>query len=465
MNALVRFGALRPDDFAVIAICLLVAAVFSAAETSLFALVDARVHELIDDAKRTKRRLRALLQLWVDKPDHVLTAIVLGKHAAHVGFAVAVFVRVDDLAEDVLKKPSWAALTSLGVVATIVVVELFARAISKHRAEVTAPLVFPLVLAVYVLSWPLVLLFTRLSRLFARLGGGSVTRTGPFVTERDIMEMIALGRRSGALDKTEGRMLTSIIELDDTLVRELMIPRADISSLSIGSSFEEVMAEVREQGHSRLPVYDGTIDDVKGFFHTKDLLAGDVDTATFRLRDHLRPVEFVPEVMKVGDLLRLFQRKKTHLAIVVDEFGGTAGLVALEDVLEEIVGPIHDEHDEEEAPLKKVSETRFVAEGRIALYDLGEALGVAFPDGGYETLGGFLIARCGRMPRKGDRVGYHGYSFVVAEADERKVSRIEIDKAGVGAEASGPQSTSQPPSDGVTDVISTDDDDDARSAP
>jgi len=443
MDALARLGTLRPDDLAIVMACLLVAAVFSAAETSLFALVDARVHELIDDARRTKRRLRALLQLWLDKPDHVLTAIVLGKHAAHIGFAVSVFVRVDDLAQDILHKPLWAALTSLGVVATIVVVELFARAVSKHRAEVTAPLVFPLVLVVYLLTWPLVLLFTRLSRLFTRLGGGNVSRSGPFVTERDVMEMIALGRRSGALDKTEGRMLTSIIELDETLVRELMIPRADISSLPIGATYEEVMVEVREQGHSRLPVFDGTIDDVKGFFHTKDLLAGDVGAATFRLREHLRPVEFVPELMKVAELLRLFQRKKTHLAIVV----GTAGLVALEDVLEQIVGPIHDEHDEEEAPLKKLSEIRFVAEGRIALYDLGEALGLTFPDGGYETLGGFLIARCGRMPRKGDRVGYHGYSFVVADADERKVSRIEIDKASAASESSGPNATSRPPDD------------------
>jgi putative hemolysin len=459
-----RLGALRPEDFVVIAVCLLVAAVFSAAETSLFALVDARVHDIINDARRSKRRLRSLLQLWLDKPDHVLTAIVLGKHAAHVGFAVAVFVRVDDLADEVLRKPLWATVTSLSIVATIVVVELFARAVSKHRAEVMAPLVFPLVLAVYVLTWPFVLLFTRLSRLFTKLGGGNVSRSGPFVTERDIMEMIALGRRSGALDKTEGRMLASIIELDDTLVRELMIPRSDISSLPIAASLDEVMAEVREKGHSRLPVFDGTIDDVKGFFHTKDLLTGGVDQRSFRLREHLRPVEFVPEVMKVGDLLRLFQRKKTHLAIVVDEFGGTAGLVALEDVLEEIVGPIHDEHDEEEAPLKKLSDTRFVAEGRIALYDLGEALGVTFPDGGYETLGGFLIARCGRMPRTGDRVGYHGYSFVVAEADERKVSRIEIDKASATVESAGPATTSQPPTDaGPAGTVTADADDDTTS--
>jgi CBS domain containing-hemolysin-like protein len=437
--------ALPLDDLLVFAAFLLAAAIFSAAETALFALADARVHDIIDDAQRRKRRWRSLLRLWLEKPDHVLTAIVLGKHIAHVGFAVSVFVGVDALANDLLKKPLWATVSSLGIVGAIVVVELVARALAKQKAQATAPLVFPFVLAIYAATWPLVLVFTRLSRLVSRLAGGNVTRSGPFVTERDIMEMIALGRRSGALDKTEGRMLTSIIELDDTLVRELMIPRADISSLPIGATFDEVMAEVREQGHSRLPVYDGTIDDVKGFFHTKDLLAGNVEARSFRLRDHLRPVEFVPELMRVGDLLRLFQRKKTHLAIVVDEFGGTAGIVALEDVLEEIVGPIHDEHDEEEAPFKKLGDTRYVAEGRVALYDLGEALGIAFPEGGYETLGGFLIARCGRMPRKGDRVSYHGHSFVVADADERKVSRIEIERVASTSETSGPHSPSTPP--------------------
>ncbi len=451
------------EDILVLVAFLLAAAIFSAAETALFALADARVHDIIDDAKRRKLRLRSLLRLWIEKPDHVLTAIVLGKHIAHIGFAVSLFVDVDAVANDLLKKPLWATLSSLGIVGAIVVVELIARALAKQKAQATAPLVFPFVLAIYVATWPLVLLFTRLSRLVSRLAGGNVTRSGPFVTERDIMEMIALGRRSGALDKTEGRMLASIIELDDTLVRELMIPRADISSLPIGATFDEVMAEVREQGHSRLPVYDGTIDDVKGFFHSKDLLAGDVDARAFRLRDHLRPVEFVPELMRVGDLLRLFQRKKTHLAIVVDEFGGTAGLVALEDVLEEIVGPIHDEHDEEEAPFKKVSEARFVAEGRVALYDLGEALGITFPDGGYETLGGFLIARCGRMPRKGDRVSYHGHSFVVADADERKVSRIEIERvASSSSETSGPHASSSTPPDATSGDGPVVDDEGAR---
>jgi CBS domain containing-hemolysin-like protein len=423
--------------------CLLLAAVFTAAETALFALVDARVHDIVKDAGERRQRARSLLRLWLERPDHVLTAILLGKHTAHVVLVLSAAIAIDDAKGDPLHSLPRAMLAVAVVVAVIVTVELFARAFAKTRAAFVAPTVFPVVVAAYVVTWPLVMVFTRLSRLFSRVAGGSVTRSGPFVTEQDIVEMIALGRRSGTIDKVEGRMLASIIELGDTLVKEVMVPRADISSLATTSSWDEVMAEVKEQGHSRVPIYDGTLDDINGFLHTKDLLTGDIDPKTFRLRDHLRPVEFVPEVMRVADLLRLFQKKKTHLAVVVDDFGGTAGIVALEDVLEEIVGPIHDEHDEEDAPIKRLSDTHWSAEGRVSLYDLGEVLHLQFPDGGYETLGGFLIARCGRMPRKGDRVSYSGFTFLVTDADERKVSRIDVER--------NPQidrtGTTQPPGD------------------
>jgi putative hemolysin len=177
-------------------------------------------------------------------------------------------------------------------------------------------------------------------------------------------------------------------------------------------------------------VYGEGLDDVRGFFHTKDLFAVLPDRAKgFNLRNHLRPVLFVPELMKVSELLKLFQKKKTHLAIVVDEYGGTSGIVALEDVLEEIVGEIQDEFDVDEVAFRKLDEDRFVADGRASLYELGEALGVSFPqDGGYETLGGFLIHTAGKMPQRGERVPFDGWVFVVKDADEKRVARIEIER-------------------------------------
>ena len=419
---------LQVRDLVVFAAFLMLASIFSAAETALFALSDVRVQDIVNNAKERGQRVRSLLRYWVNSPEHVLTALLLGKHSAHVALVISTCVTLDAARKDLLQHPVVAVVVGFVIVIVTVAVELWARALAKGRAESVAPLVFPVVVVAYWIFYPLHWALAYVSRALADVAGGGDGRAGHQLTDQDIIEMIAMGRRSGAIDKTEGRMLANIIELSGTLVKELMVARAEVSALLITSTYEEVLAAAKEKGHSRIPIFEGSLDDIKGFFHFKDLLTGVIDPSTFRLREHLRTVEFVPELMRVADLLRLFQKKKTHLAIVVDEFGGTAGIVALEDVLEEIVGPIHDEHDEVDATIRKISDNHWSAEGRVSLYELGEVLHIVFPEGGYETLGGFLIARCGRMPRKGDRVSFQGYTFLVTEADERKVSRLDIEK-------------------------------------
>ena len=428
-----RLVSLQLDgwDALVIVACLVAIAVFQAAETGLLHLPAARAEELPGE-ERARRwpGLGRLLTLWTERPDEVLTGIVVGTHTAQLALVLGLAVIVAESA--VALSPGVAVVLGVTALLVIVVNELVARAVAKEKAELAVALTAPFVVVSHVIGWPLVAGLTRLSRLSARVVGGTAGASAPFVTEAEIAAMIALGRRTGAIDKVEGRMLTSVMELGETLVREVMVSRTEISALPLQAGWDEVMRVVREGGHSRLPVFDGTLDDIRGFIHTRDLLAGDIDPARFSLRRHLRPVEFVPELGRVRDLLRTFQRKKTHLAVVVDEFGGTAGIVALEDVLEEIVGPIQDEHDEEEAEITRLDDGHHRALGRASLYDLGEAIGVAFPEGGYDTIGGFLIARAGRMPRIGDRLAFGGHTFTVIEADERRVSRVDIERTASG---------------------------------
>jgi putative hemolysin len=406
-------------EAAVLVVCLLLSASFSGVETALTALSEARARALVESGTRRGR----LLKLWLDKPHHVLTATLIGDHAVNTVIAVVAALIADRAFQ------SLAVTVAVATIIVLVFGEITPRSFAKTHAGTIGPALMPLVWLTYIASYPLVVLFTRFSHLLVRASGGAVTRSGPFVTEDDIVSMIQLGSKEGVLDKQSGRMLTSIFDLGDTLVREVMMPRTDISALPLTASLDEVLAEVREKGHSRMPVYDDTLDEVKGFFHTKDLLVVLAEKKPFNLKEHLRPVLFVPELMRVSDLLKLFQKRKTHLAVVVDEYGGTAGIVAFEDVLEEIVGPIQDEHDVEDTPIRKLDDGRFVAEGRAGLYELSEALGVQFPaNGGYETLGGFLIARTGRMPQRGDRVVFSGFSFVVRDADEKRVARVDIDR-------------------------------------
>jgi CBS domain containing-hemolysin-like protein len=439
-------SAVSASEVAILAVCLVLSACFSGIESALAALSEARARAIVDSGTRRGR----LLKLWLDKPHHVLTTTLIGNHAVNTVIAVLASL----VAARVFDSLAITIAVAVIVVAVLVVGEITPRSFARKHAEALAPALMPLVWATYILSFPLVVVFTRFSHVLVRASGGVVTRSGPFVTEDDIAAMITLGSKEGVLDKHEGRMLKSVLDLGDTLVREVMISRTEISALPMNAPLEEVLAEARDQGHSRMPIYDDTLDEVKGFFHTKDLLhvLGD-DPKPFLLKEHLRPVLYVPELMRVSDLLKLFQKRKTHLAVVVDEYGGTAGIVAFEDVLEEIVGPIQDEHDEDDAPIKRLDDGRLVAEGRAGLYELGEALGISFPaDGGYETLGGFLIARTGRMPRSGDRVVFASQVFVVREADEKRVGRVDIERAAGtsqppmhAGEVSGPQAPSPPP--------------------
>jgi CBS domain containing-hemolysin-like protein len=447
-----RLASLEFDgaDALIIVACLAAIAVFQAAETGILHLPAVRAQELLGDERHRRRPgLLRLLTLWHERPDAVLTSVVIGTHTAQLALVLGLAVIFAE--SDVALTPNVAVVLGAATLLAIVVNEVVARAMAKEKAELAVTLTAPFVVVTHLLSWPIVAILTRLSRLSACFVGGTASPSGPFVTEADIAAMIALGRKTGAIDTIEGRMLTSVMELGETLVREIMVSRTEIAAVPIEASWDEVMQVVREEGHSRLPVYADTLDDIRGFIHTRDLLAGDIDPARFSLRRHLRPMEFVPELGRVSDLLRTFQRKRTHLAVVVDEFGGTAGIVALEDVLEEIVGPIQDEHDEEEAEITRIGDERHRALGRTSLSDLGEALGIAFPEGGYDTLGGFLIARAGRMPRTGDRLLFGGYTFTVTEADERRVSRVEIERTGGATtppEAAGPTAPPEAGEDG-----------------
>src|SRR5207253_10626043 len=216
----------------------------------------------------------------------------------------------------------------------------------------------------------------------------------------------------------------------EVLVKEIMIPRTQVVALEETATYEEALKLVTESELSRIPVYRGSLDEVVGVLHAKTLLADvkkGIQPSEFQLVNYLRKPFFVPEVMKVSRLLTEMQRRKTPLAIVVDEFGGTSGIVTLEDVVEEIVGEIHDESDVEEKRIKVLSDRVVLADGSGALREREDHLGVEFPEGGdYETLGGFLTATAGRVPPPGSLVVWGGLTFTVKQADDRRVLKVEI---------------------------------------
>ena len=400
---------------------LLLSAFFSSSETALTALGDARVRHLVDTAGWRG----AMLKLWQRHPDRILSTLLLGNTLVNVGLGSLTAVIAHDLGMD----RGLAVVTGLTTVIVLIFGEITPKTFAKRHATGAALGLIPIVVLFYWVLWPFAWLFVQIPRGIARaMGLGEPVAES--VTSQELEYLIEQGARHGSLDETKEQLLSSVLAFTEALVKEIMIPRTQVVALDEGATFDEVMKLVEETELSRIPVYRGSLDEVVGVLYVKLLLVDvrkGIDPARFQLAKYLRPPFFVPEVMKVSKLLKEMQRRKTHLAVVVDEFGGTSGIVTLEDVVEEIVGEIHDESDVEEKRIKVLSDGVVVADGNVPLRELEEHLGVDFPEGGdYETLGGFLTATAGRVPPTGSLVVWGGLTFTVKQADDRRVLKVEI---------------------------------------
>ncbi len=428
---------------------LLGSAFCSGTETALTALGDARARQLRDAGGRRAR----MLGLWIDHPERVLSTLLIGNTLVAIGAGALAASIGADLA-------GWAgwrhgsAVAAATAVATVVILffgEIVPKTIAKNQPIPVALAAIPLVRAACWALWPVSLGATRLTAAFFRLVGVKEP-AGPGVTSEEIEYLIEMGTREGVLDEVKEELLNSVLEFADRVTKEIMVPRTRMVAIDRDAPADELVRVVTENPYSRMPVYQGSIDNVVGILLVRDIVpelraGGGKALALDRV---LKPAFFVPEQMKISRLLKEMQRRRTHLAVVVDEFGGTSGLVTLEDVLEEIVGEIQDEGDLEPAPVKAVADGVWLADAAVPLHDLeaylnaaaaagaagerggdgpdGEARNeVRFPEeGDYETLGGFVTATAGRVPPVGSILAWDGLTFTVRAGDERRVTKVEI---------------------------------------
>jgi CBS domain containing-hemolysin-like protein len=416
---------------------------FSSSETALTALSEHRVRQLLE----AKPALRRWMSLWMERPNRVLTTVLIGNNVVNTFTAALATI----IAQQIFSNSALSIAVGLTTIALLVFGEITPKTFAKHNAEKLAPIAMRVLLPTYYAFFPAVVIFTWLSKALVRFSGGEVTRTGPFVTEEDINFMIRLGAKEGVIEREERDLIANVFEFGDTLVKAVMIPRTDIDAVSMDAEVGEILESVREHRHTRMPVYDESLDDIKGFFHTKDLFEALPDVELFDLGAVIRPPVFVPELEKISELLKTFQRTKTHLAVVVDEYGGTAGIVCLEDIIEEIVGEIRDEHDDDTKEIRKVGNGRYLAEGKANIHELGEVIGVELPeDGRYETVAGFVIANVGKMPKRGERIIFEGWAFTVLDVDARRVAKVGVERL-PDPTASSPGLNTDPDTSGPND--------------
>ncbi len=285
----------------------------------------------------------------------------------------------------------------------------------------------------FFLLYPLTSLMRILLARFDLEGGFMLA--GPLVSTREIQDFVETGARSELLEEGEREMISSIIDFHDTQVREVMIPRIDVKALDVETPFDEALDFAVDCGHSRIPVFAETVDHVLGILYSKDLLRFKIRGEKPDLKDILREPYFIPETKLIGDLLQRFQEKRQHMAVVVDEYGGTEGLVTLEDILEEIVGEIVDEYDTEERLFEMIDDSTARVDAKIDLEELGEILGTEFEEGeGYESLGGLLLFHAGKILSPGDEVQLEHYTFRVESVQRQRIAKVILIKEGLAAD-------------------------------
>jgi putative hemolysin len=304
---------------------------------------------------------------------------------------------------------------------------LVPEAVGAARSESLAFLVARPVAVMARLVSPVIKLIVGVSNGLSGFMGGELLSGMPFITEEEIMTMVDAGQEVGVIEEDEKEMIYSVFAFGDTLAREVMVPRIDIVALDVEASLEEALDVVIRAGHSRVPTYEGTIDNIVGVLYAKDLLQLWQDKRdAVALREVLRPAYFVPESKHVAELLEDMQQRKVHITVVVDEYGGTAGIVTIEDIVEEIVGEIQDEYDAEEPVVEQTGDKEFIFNARVDLDDVNRLMGTAFPTEMDDTLGGFIYSRLGKVPVPGEAVRFDGLIIQVLTVTGRRIRKVRV---------------------------------------
>jgi putative hemolysin len=416
------------DFLRIVAVLLLVLgnAFFVAAE---YALVTARRARLNERAERGDLRARLALRI-MDSPVRFIGTVQLGITAFSIALGAVGEPLIEHFLDPVLATGVAFVLAFLVVTYLHVTLgELVPKAIALSKNESTALWVAVPIEVFYVATYPVVWVLQASANLFTRMFGIQPAPAGVVAnTEEDIRMIVAAAEDTGVIERAEEEMLYKIFDFADKEVQDVMVQRPEVVAISVDLPPEECLAAVMESPHTRYPAYRGSLDEIVGVLHVRDLFSALMDRglAGVKVDELLRPASFVPETKDLGSLLADFRRTKNHLAIVVDEYGVVQGIVTLEDVLEEIVGDIEDEFDLPDESVERVDESTVRVHGTFPVDDFNEQFGVELPIEDYHSLGGFVFGLLGRAPEPGDEAEWDSLLFRVLEVEGTRIEKLEI---------------------------------------
>lgn len=400
-----------------IIILIILSFIFSATETSFIGSSDIKLKNMSENKNKKAEKLLKIKE----KPENFISTIIIANNFVNIlAASIATVISIQ-----IFKKGAYIYSSLIMTLIIVVFAELLPKTLSSYDPENYSLKLFSIYNFFSIILKPFSKFFNYLIFGIVKIFGKSLKKETK-IEDAEFKTFLSMSSESGTIEQEEKELIESIIEFQDKQVYEVMIPRVDVVLLSVETPLEKIIETIVSTGHSRIPIYEGNIDNILGILHVKDLVKLSC-LKDFNIRNYLHEPLFVPDTKKIGELFKEMRKKKTHMAIVLDEFGGFEGIVTMEDLLEEIVGEIQDEYDLEEAPYRKINEKEYIIDAKVSINDVEEILNLELPDDDYDTFGGFFLDLLGHIPNKGEKVFYNNICLTAIEVKGNRIIKIKVE--------------------------------------
>ncbi|MBQ9604226.1 MAG: HlyC/CorC family transporter [Firmicutes bacterium] len=408
-----------PTQLIVFIVLLFLSGFFSSAETSLTSISKIRLRNMVDE----KAKNAELVQKVLEDPAKLLTAILIGNNLVNIGASALSTV----IATNLFGSKGVGIATGITTIAVLIFGEITPKTYAKENCEkVAAFCAGPIALCMFVCT-PFIFILDIITSGIFKLLGMDADKALPAVTESEFLTMVTVSHEEGVLETPEREMITNVVDFGNTKAEAVMIPRTEMAALPVDASFKEVITMFREKQYTRLPVYNETLDNIIGVLSFKDIMLLE-DTDDFKIEDYMHEPYFTYESKPCSQLFSIMRTNSVRMAIVLDEYGGTAGLLTLQDMIEEIVGDILEDNEDEQEEIVPVSENEFMVEAVTRLDDVNDMLGTDLKSEDVETIGGYVLGLLGRFPEAGETVEDNGLIFDIEEAEKNRIVMLRITK-------------------------------------
>lgn len=402
----------------VLIILLVLSGIFSASETALMSLSKIRIRHMVDENIKGA----ALVNRLVGNPNKLLSAILVGNNVTNIAAsAIATSIAIDFFGHTGV-----GIATGIMTLLVLIFGEITPKSMAARNSEKVSLKVARFISVITKLLSPIITILMYITNVIVGIFGGKMDKDQPFITEEELRAMVDVSHEEGVLEGEEKEMIYNVFEFGDSQVKDIMVPRTDIASINIDSSYEEVINKFKEEHFSRIPVYQESIDNIVGTLYVKDLLLSESTGEDFSVKKYLREPYYTYEFKKITELFEEMRKKRVAMAVVLDEYGGTAGIVTMEDLVEEIVGDIGDEYDELENEIEVVKEDEYVVHGTTKIELVNDMIGTSIESEDFDSIGGFVIGQLGRFPVEGETVEYNNIKFIVEDVDRNRVKKMRI---------------------------------------